>query len=116
MNGGAIVLADEPTGALDHASGQQVMAELKRLHAQGHTVILVTHDAAIAANAARVIEIADYRWWPTAPSRDCWLRAQDAGPSVPRRRSPSAAHAGTRSAKRHAWPCVRCWPIACARC
>ncbi|WP_251276657.1 ATP-binding cassette domain-containing protein, partial [Enterobacter hormaechei] len=40
MNGGAIVLADEPTGALDHASGQQVMAELKRLHAQGHTVIL----------------------------------------------------------------------------
>ncbi|WDM61920.1 MacB family efflux pump subunit [Stenotrophomonas forensis] len=61
MNGGAIVLADEPTGALDHASGQQVMAELKRLHAQGHTVILVTHDAAIAANAARVIEIADGR-------------------------------------------------------
>ena len=61
MNGGAIVLAEEPTGALDHASGQQVMAELKRLHTQGHTVILVTHDAAIAANAARVIEIADGR-------------------------------------------------------
>jgi len=59
MNGGAIVLADEPTGALDHASGRQVMAELKRLHAQGHTVILVTHDAAIAAHASRVIEIAD---------------------------------------------------------
>ncbi|HDS1831519.1 TPA: MacB family efflux pump subunit [Stenotrophomonas maltophilia] len=61
MNGGAIVLADEPTGALDHASGSQVMAELKRLHAQGHTVILVTHDAAIAAHASRVIEIADGR-------------------------------------------------------
>jgi macrolide transport system ATP-binding/permease protein len=61
MNGGEIVLADEPTGALDRASGQQVMAELKRLHAQGHTVILVTHDAAIAANAARVIKIADGR-------------------------------------------------------
>ncbi|MCU1062562.1 MacB family efflux pump subunit [Stenotrophomonas maltophilia] len=61
MNGGAIVLADEPTGALDHASGRQVMAELKRLHAQGHTVILVTHDAAIAAHATRVIEIADGR-------------------------------------------------------
>lgn len=61
MNGGAIVLADEPTGALDHASGRQVMAELKRLHAQGHTVILVTHDAAIAAHASRVIEIADGR-------------------------------------------------------
>ena len=61
MNGGTIVLADEPTGALDHASGQQVMAELKRLHAQGHTVILVTHDASVAAHAARVIEIADGR-------------------------------------------------------
>ena len=61
MNGGSIVLADEPTGALDHASGQQVMAELKRLHAQGHTVILVTHDASVAAHAARVIEIADGR-------------------------------------------------------
>ncbi|AIL07516.1 MacB family efflux pump subunit [Stenotrophomonas maltophilia] len=61
MNGGAIVLADEPTGALDHASGRQVMAELKRLHAQGHTVILVTHDAATAAHASRVIEIADGR-------------------------------------------------------
>ncbi len=61
MNGGAIVLADEPTGALDHASGRQVMAELKRLHAQGHTVILVTHDAAITAHASRVIEIADGR-------------------------------------------------------
>ena len=61
MNGGAIVLADEPTGALDHASGQQVLAELKRLHAQGHTVILVTHDASVAAHAARVIEIADGR-------------------------------------------------------
>ncbi|SMR81236.1 MULTISPECIES: MacB family efflux pump subunit [Stenotrophomonas] len=61
MNGGAIVLADEPTGALDHVSGQQVMAELKRLHAQGHTVILVTHDASVAAHAARVIEIADGR-------------------------------------------------------
>ncbi|MCB7145042.1 MacB family efflux pump subunit [Stenotrophomonas maltophilia] len=59
MNGGAIVLADEPTGALDHASRRQVMTELKRLHAQGHTVILVTHDAAIAAHASRVIEIAD---------------------------------------------------------
>jgi macrolide transport system ATP-binding/permease protein len=59
MNGGAIVLADEPTGALDHASGRQVMTELKRLHAQGYTVILVTHDAAIAAHASRVIEIAD---------------------------------------------------------
>ena len=61
MNGGAIILADEPTGALDKASGLQVMAELERLHARGHTVILVTHDASIAAHASRVIEIADGR-------------------------------------------------------
>ncbi|PZT14392.1 MacB family efflux pump subunit [Stenotrophomonas maltophilia] len=61
MNGGSIILADEPTGALDHASGQQVMEELKRLHAQGKTVVLVTHDRAIAANAPRVIEVSDGR-------------------------------------------------------
>ncbi|WP_295554047.1 MacB family efflux pump subunit [uncultured Stenotrophomonas sp.] len=70
MNGGTIVLADEPTGALDHASGQQVMAELKRLHGQGHTVILVTHDAAIAAHASRVIEIADGRVVADRQERD----------------------------------------------
>ena len=59
MNGGDVILADEPTGALDRASGQEVMAILKELHAQGHTIILVTHDAQVAANADRVIELSD---------------------------------------------------------
>ncbi len=59
MNGGDVILADEPTGALDRASGQEVMAILKELHAQGHTIILVTHDAQVAANADRIIELSD---------------------------------------------------------
>ena len=61
MNGGDVILADEPTGALDRASGQEVMAILKELHAQGHAIILVTHDAQVAANADRVIELSDGR-------------------------------------------------------
>ncbi|BBE33398.1 MacB family efflux pump subunit [Sphingosinicella microcystinivorans] len=59
MNGGAIILADEPTGALDKASGEEVMRILQELNAEGHTIILVTHDMAVAGHADRVIEISD---------------------------------------------------------
>ena len=59
MNGGEIILADEPTGALDSKSGEMVMGIIKNLHQQGHTIILVTHDAKIAAQASRIIEIKD---------------------------------------------------------
>lgn len=59
MNGGRIIFADEPTGALDSQSGKEVMAILRELHAEGHTIILVTHDPNIAANADRVIELKD---------------------------------------------------------
>ena len=59
MNGGAVILADEPTGALDSGSGEEVMRILKELHAEGHTIILVTHDMAVASHAQRVIEISD---------------------------------------------------------
>lgn len=59
MNGGQIILADEPTGALDTKSGQDVMKTLQELNAQGHTVIIVTHDPRIAACARRVIAIED---------------------------------------------------------
>jgi macrolide transport system ATP-binding/permease protein len=59
MNGGRIILADEPTGALDSRSGREVMALLRELAAAGHTVILITHDPAVAAQAQRVIEIRD---------------------------------------------------------
>ncbi|WIY51974.1 MacB family efflux pump subunit [Devosia sp. YIM 151766] len=59
MNGGEVILADEPTGALDSRSGKELMALLRELHADGHTIILVTHDPLIAAQAERVIEISD---------------------------------------------------------
>jgi len=59
MNGGHIILADEPTGALDSQSGAEVMALLDELAAQGHVVILITHDREVAARAKRVIEIRD---------------------------------------------------------
>jgi macrolide transport system ATP-binding/permease protein len=61
MNGGKVILADEPTGALDSQSGAMVMDILTRLNQQGHTVILVTHDAQVAAFAARTIELRDGR-------------------------------------------------------
>ena len=59
INGGQIILADEPTGALDRKSGLEVMTILRELHSQGHTVIIVTHDANIAQSAQRIIEISD---------------------------------------------------------
>ncbi|MRI43483.1 MacB family efflux pump subunit [Stenotrophomonas sp. MH181796] len=61
MNGGAVIFADEPTGALDTHSGQEVMKILGELHAEGHTVVLVTHDMAVAEHAQRIIEIRDGR-------------------------------------------------------
>ncbi len=59
MNGGDVILADEPTGALDSHSGHEVMNILKELHAEGHTIIIVTHDMQVASNAQRIIEIKD---------------------------------------------------------
>ncbi|CAI1766122.1 macrolide ABC transporter ATP-binding protein/permease MacB [Serratia liquefaciens] len=59
MNGGQVILADEPTGALDSHSGEEVMTILKQLREQGHTVIIVTHDPAVAKQAERIIEIRD---------------------------------------------------------
>lgn len=59
INGGEIILADEPTGALDSKSGIKVMEIIKNLHEKGHTIILVTHDSSIAEWANRVIEIKD---------------------------------------------------------
>jgi macrolide transport system ATP-binding/permease protein len=61
MNGGPVILADEPTGALDSQGGREVMAILVKLHGQGHTIIVVTHDSDIAAYAHRIVRITDGR-------------------------------------------------------
>ncbi len=59
MNGGNVILADEPTGALDRASGQEVLKILEELNAEGKTIIIVTHEASVAARAKRIIEFSD---------------------------------------------------------
>jgi len=59
MNGGPVILADEPTGALDSQGGKEVMAILEKLNAHGHTIILVTHDSDIAKYAHRIVHLSD---------------------------------------------------------
>ncbi len=59
VNNPSILLADEPTGALDTATGNDIMALFKRLHQQGNTIVLVTHEHDIAMHARRIIHIRD---------------------------------------------------------
>ena len=61
VNEPEVILADEPTGNLDSASGSEVMDLFRDLHAAGKTVVLITHDAAIASMAERVVRIVDGR-------------------------------------------------------
>ncbi len=61
MNDAKVILADEPTGALDSQSGEELLALLRELHAGGRTIVLITHDAAVAAHADRHIQIRDGR-------------------------------------------------------
>ncbi|WP_374292662.1 MacB family efflux pump subunit [Paenirhodobacter enshiensis] len=85
MNGGEIILADEPTGALDSHSGEEVLNILRELHAEGRTVIIVTHDMSVARKAQRIIEFRDGHVVADKPNPDFM-------PMVP---PPSAAAAKT---------------------
>ena len=100
MNGGQVILADEPTGALDSASGEEVLGILEALNAAGHTVILVTHDMQVAAHARRVVEISDGR---IVADR----RAAPPAAAAPARIEAGAAALPAAGAGRHgaaAWP------------
>src|SRR5690606_25192578 len=59
INAPPILLADEPTGALDSRTGEEILALFKRLREDGHTVILITHDAEVAAHADRIVVMRD---------------------------------------------------------
>ena len=59
VNNPSILLADEPTGNLDTATGNEIMALFERLHQEGNTIILVTHEHDIALHAQRVVHIRD---------------------------------------------------------
>ena len=69
VNNPAILLADEPTGNLDSATSEEIMRVFERLHAQGQTVIMVTHEADIAAHAHRIVLLRDGRIASDTPSR-----------------------------------------------
>ena len=92
MNGGRVVLADEPTGALDTAAGEDLVQRLGALAAAGHTVVVATHDAKVAAKAARRVVLRDGRvveesapqvaahptlTQPALPARRAWERGGD---------------------------------------
>jgi len=84
MNGAEVVLADEPTGSLDSRNGKEIMAQLAALSERGRTVILVTHDPAVARHAHRRIELLDGRVVNDTGARTQRGRAS-AAPAAPAR-------------------------------
>jgi putative ABC transport system ATP-binding protein len=61
VNNPSLLLADEPTGNLDSATGAEILAILDKLHKRGHTLLVVTHERDIAANAQRIVHLKDGR-------------------------------------------------------
>jgi len=68
--GPSVILADEPTGALDSQTGREVIGLLQELNREGHTIILITHDNSIAMSADRIIRLQDGRVTYDGPSQD----------------------------------------------
>jgi macrolide transport system ATP-binding/permease protein len=98
INGSKVILADEPTGALDSETGREMMELLLDLNARGHTVIIVTHDMAVAAYAERIIEIRDGLIVGDRPNvRDAGMAARTNGvEKVRRTKRPRARFSGFR--------------------
>jgi putative ABC transport system ATP-binding protein len=67
INRPPILLADEPTGALDSRTGEEILALFKRLRDEDHTVVLITHDAEVAAHADRIYVMRDGELHPEEP-------------------------------------------------
>ena len=108
-----MILADEPTGALDTATGAEVMGILRQLNAEGRTIIIVTHDMKVAEHANRIIELSDgviisdtRKTGVTVPVRERDPREQ----TCVRARQAGA----TGSTRRSAWLCARCARTSCA--
>jgi putative ABC transport system ATP-binding protein len=70
VNDPAIILADEPTGNLDSATGAEIMGIFNRLHREGHTVVLVTHEEDVARHARRIIRLRDGLLESNIPNRE----------------------------------------------
>lgn len=106
MNGGSVLLADEPTGALDSAAGDDLMALLLSLQAQGHTIVVVTHDARVAACAERIIELHNGRIISDRPNQ----RPVEVSGALPRVRSLRPVPLGSlerlAEALQAAWPAL----------
>jgi len=86
INGAEIILADEPTGALDSHSGEEVLRILHDLNREGHTVIIVTHDMKVAQHADRIIEIQDGEIFADSGRKQDATRAQYV-PAAPKSQS-----------------------------
>ncbi|WP_455814670.1 MacB family efflux pump subunit [Pseudomonas graminis] len=81
MNGGDIILADEPTGALDSQNGHEVMQLLQSLNRQGYTIVIITHDAQVAHYAQRIIHLSDGKILSDQPNQGGKKAEGDHAPS-----------------------------------
>ncbi|MDX5409982.1 MAG: MacB family efflux pump subunit [Thauera sp.] len=100
MNGGRIIFADEPTGALDSRSGAEVMKLLHELSDAGHTIVLITHEREVAEQAQRIIEVRDGRIVSDPGPRPPPGPEPDFAPHVDRTSSLSDVIEATRTALR----------------
>src|SRR3546814_19749746 len=101
INNPPILLADEPTGALDSKTGEEILGLFKRLRDADHTVVLITHDAEVAAHADRTFVLHDGELH--AQDKPCPSSTSCAPPSTPR--APTGC-----TARCHTWACYPASP------